>query len=887
MARKADGAESSKQAQRRSIISELHRLMATLAPLRSHPPTRLHILDAVVAKRVGPAANPVDADANGGGSRQTSQDATLRREEFEQTIGTLRRTSRAFSKKAIRSNLSLTSPAEAPSAVNLDRYASLLRERSQNFAELQRFQDPLNALQTALKARSVNALPSSLYVGALGPKMEAPQSAQEASGLVAALSSTVETLAKALRLETYSEIAAAAGDVKAEGDHSQASTYMLTIGGKVLVLDFELACVSRDDPRKGLRYAPKVSLKVSFTNDAGTAAGTTVKNRQGDLAALLKTDVEAIARAMFGLHPDWPDDPVPGSIEVSTEEWLLRAAIARWRRFKRNVQRLARVDSLSFIPPVQTHGDDDVSSDTQGRTDLFASLEQLHQRIIAAVDLNFYEHSSLKCAQHAEHVDVPFTTLVLETNRTAHPNFFRRTLDSAFDEEGCPAPPACLTVDVDIWHWPHSLGGEEEALDSALASVAEDNQTYTLSYVGHLSPPIDLPRSLVIRLARALDLSPCSPVRTKQQRLERSDSEPSNLATNASLRVRLASGGHNDILTISMVPFRTLRQLSEIVEILRQGIWFRRLLTPTKQMKPAFDSLGSLCLADILSSGAQDPVIVDASLDTSARDDKSVAVFLRSPLFKPDTCEIWNLEAWLQPSEVSCLVTGRLVSDEDESIAVELDSGVADEAAHVLDDPDVGSILAVAEVLVRWAKRTAGIAAKEATPQLVDNGEAVSAMEVDEVRTTAAVDMPASCSLNILRGDLSRKRRVSARTCDGSGSGSPSSTSARPMQTRRCSSQQQVQVAPEGGEQQQRASRRAPLVVTGDRSPSPEQQIIVRRSQSPLTSTSPLTAFRRRSGTATDKCGERGGSPAGDEKLTLQQARRRSTSSRSDNCGGL
>ncbi|CAO1613633.1 unnamed protein product [Parajaminaea phylloscopi] len=891
MAQGSDEApESSRQAQQRSIVAELHRLQAALTPLGSRNSAHLHFLDDEVASRIGPAAEEV---GGAGGS------PGLQREAFERAVSSLRGAVRAFSKSAVKTHA-------RPGA--LDRYTSLLRERAQNIAHLQSSLEPVSLLGHRCSQRAPPSLPGALCVGALGPSVEldGPTEHQQATAFLAAVSSAVERLAKGLHLETYAESAAVADSSK-DQDTPQA-THLLTIGGRILVLDIEFGLRGATQGTGQQRLEPAVSLKVSLTTESSAASGSPVKNKHAALANLLKTDVEAVARAIFGLQPAKSAASVPASAGLSAEEWLMRAATSHWQRLNRNLGRLATIDRFSYNAGSASKESNEGSA---ANHDLFASLDHVHQVVAGAASLGEDSTSTLAGVTVAHHVGTPFTTIALESSRQTVDDLAR----SGLNDWPCSASgglgnalsvdPIALEIDIKAWDWSKVKTSPRYSPKSADVELPLPSHSHSpLSYVARVTPPFDLSRQLSARLARCVGLTTLDgaaqdPHPKREAAMPPTEAElrsSREVAASSTVQVRLvgsASPSDGDECTISTIPFRTMSQLSSVVTVLQQGLWLRRVLAGAGGNVAARPT--GLGFEAMMSPDNQSPTVVDVSLDTAAESseaaDDQVVLDLTTSLYHPETLEMWTMEARLRRRNNRHDVSARLVYAEDESRSIQIDEQTSAAAAEAFGEPSPSSVVAVAEALVTWAKKSAGIAETVApavtVAQETQEDAAAAAMEVDEpqVEPRAALaqdvaiadpveqQVPPSAAQSATSTPNSRKRRGSARIRDGSGS--PTGSDSRPMTRRRSSQQSQAASSAQGAADatiEPRSTRRSLAIATNasaDRSVSPEQQ---RRSQSPLVTRSP-TNTRRKSVIS----GGRGG---GSERPDSPQTRRRSSSSR-------
>lgn len=663
---------------------------------------------------------------------------------------------------------------------NLDRYTSLLREQSQHVAQLSSSLDPLEDLSRLIGEADSRGLPSALHVGPLRPSRIAagkrkcddspttlqPASVDEAAAMMAALSSSIDTLAKALGLETFAE-AHPIDTVKADSDEYELHTHTLTQGGRILVIDLDLGA----SKRQGM-VLPLVKVRVSFAIDNSTAASNSMANspppklsesgshasklsasdssnslhiKHAKLANALRQDLEDIAQLLFGLSQDG-EGQTDG--DMSTEERRMRQAVAAWQKLRKGLAALARIDQLSSSS---------ASNGGKEPVNLFTYIRQLGEAVCHAAS----KQEDLPCGPISVTEAAPLTRILFSSQASKMPR---------------------LALDLSIDEYDRSEGGEQLQRDEQLGTLPSSQ----LSFVARLEPPLVLPRRLAARLGNIVGLAPTSTASLNSRRDDQditallgssngATKDPSSYdsllcqqpgpslppsqsvsSQQVTLRPSLFHAGSPAIL-VSYFPFSTLRQLWEAVGVLQQGCALARLLRPVvmrcvdqeaaaAQTKQANQTTAEVTL-DSLLRPPSGPTVMDLTLD-DARHAASTGINLSSHLFDSKLGQMLHLSATIRYNvrKNEWKIQARVARDSfmlggrgQGFVAKEMhEQRAADISAKLASS---GDLTDACEDIVRWAK---GEEAENGSLTTEPSGAVVGAEEEDAIMES--VDVPASAT---------------------------------------------------------------------------------------------------------------------------------------------
>ena len=479
-----------------------------------------------------------------------------------------------------------------------------------------------------------HALPPPLWTGALRDPSSPPLANRPAAlAALDALCSAMAQLAAALHLESFQE---QLEEAPLRGD-APARTHTFTAGGKILVLDLELA-LGTAAGAGGEVYVPHVALKLSYAREdasQGSASGSSGDTR---LADMLRAYLRQLANALFG-HPlstgAAPSDPTWAHAAPDNEPLYTRA-VRLWERVTHALSVLAYTDDLC----AQTHAAPagDAGAPTP-RVDLFASLESLTTAVeqVCASEAVAAERSSqndapslretlgkpgvlpaLLRAGHGvalAHVHAPYLCVAFHMPAAAlqRPD---EALAAMLGDVEAPSARQAYTVAVRASPTAllHRVRGAQSktaswaplsgALDPGLGQRLDDtlhaectrplgplaggagDARRRVAYVAEFSPPLVAPR----RVARALLDTVC--VREEQQVgaprearattyvLERIGANPRDAAETCDFAPALDDlSADEETCEISTIPFESAAQLFALLEVARDQARVDELLT--------------------------------------------------------------------------------------------------------------------------------------------------------------------------------------------------------------------------------------------------------------------------------------------------------------------
>lgn len=735
----SDGAGLASQppGQASTVYDEVHRLHRSLSNLQTASnPSSLHPLDDDVARRTG-------YTSNGSSSKEA-----LSRQDFTNSVSSLRSTldlfrrqkQRLASQPELGSGPSTASTSAAPSAEDVKKMVFSLREKSQHLAQLQSTRDPLQMLLKEIAAKTKRPpLSDRLLTGGLASSSSSSNgkrrreddsyicgSAIWAVELLGALSLSLEDLAKSLGLETFAEAVAGAAEAASGGS---IHTHTLTQGGRLLVLDLELGF--EPSKKSAGPLEPFVRLKVSLASEATSTQPRSLGTRS-QLADLLKADVEALAKLLFGLGPTSRQGD-PSELVMSTAERRLRLATSHFNRLKANLTTLVELDRLSSLE--------------SSPVDLFTAIDELSSAVreIAQAQSKALNEAGISQAGTSRkghgiplmHAGRPGVRLVYHSDGRSSTEIEADVQRSSLDTDKLQ-PTTLRSVSIAPGPWtgrnrpsielPQSDMILPELLQKQLVLQDHDG----LAYLTHLSPPQLLPRFLAARLASIVGLDGLAGLSTLQDARDQSSGNDytalllRDIAVDSSIfrfADKPSSYPEDQGLAISFFPFKTLLQLYAATEILREASVIAHLVSLCGTAPASTLTRGPLPNFDVsIRTGVEGNAILFA-----------VRLIVDSAMHSAD----WVLQIALSRAPSGSLSSysvqvqlvdelGSLLDPDTPAATKTIDTSTAKRLATLLEGDDLTSTLGEA---VHWARKTVGLDPETPPQQPTPRDDA---MEVDD-----------------------------------------------------------------------------------------------------------------------------------------------------------
>ena len=305
-----------------ALVSQLRTAVAALRADLDDAHAELHVLGVPAAQRLG--LYPVRAD----------RAANLSPEAWADAFDVLQ-----ASVRALRSSLR---PADSARVTELGAQATEFVHAAAGVDAAARLAD---------RPGTAHALPEALYLGALRSDAPPAHSREASHEILEALCAAISPVAAQLRLESFVDRVEAPADGDVPMSDATERTHTFTSGGRIIVLDIELALDTR-------HWAPKVRLQISYAHAAeDTQAGAPSDTR---LATLMGTILQELADLLYGAQEARAAPPAPTPYA---------RALSLWQAFVQHLATLAYIDKLSAHAVRRVEGSPAV--------DLFALLEAL------------------------------------------------------------------------------------------------------------------------------------------------------------------------------------------------------------------------------------------------------------------------------------------------------------------------------------------------------------------------------------------------------------------------------------------------------------------------------------------------------------------------------
>ncbi|EST09132.1 Methyltransferase type 11 [Kalmanozyma brasiliensis GHG001] len=440
----------------------------------------------------------------------STSDGRLSRDQYRQLIAQIRHSLSQFAatNPALKSQQSSYSAQQAvsdPTASNqLRRYISLLTETSTHTAALAHSIAPIKSADrptnsAATRPSASLSFPRQLQTGVFLPStVEQPTSSWEAAlQTLAALCETLDSTAKSLGLETFSEPSPDAA-APTRSSPSDVLTHTLTLGAKILVIDIELHVV-KDSALGGFR--PKAKLKLSYATDSPDPQHA----RDPRLGAVLERDVQLIADKLFG--------PAASSA-LQQDRTVVARALTNWTS---NLNELLVLDDLEARAS-------EAASEGSRSTDLFAAMQNLS---VAAKRVSDAEAASSSASMldgghgvHKLHESRPFLHAVFAHDPTSKQDY---TLSLGVQALDLPTAEQTLayatTPSFPLSQAAQDLLSASAASDPAkhlgsVPSPVDAKKRIPLHFIVRLDPPVVVSRPTAAKLASICNLKQTPPHNT-------------------------------------------------------------------------------------------------------------------------------------------------------------------------------------------------------------------------------------------------------------------------------------------------------------------------------------------------------------------------------------
>lgn len=431
----------------------------------------------------------------------------LSRHQYRQLIAQIRHSVSQFAATTPALQLPPSSPQQsnhANTANQIRRYISLLTETSTHTAALAHSIAPIKSADvdrgnTAIHPMPLVSFPQQLQVGAFrrGSSDHPTSSWSLALETLDALCETLETTAKALGLETFSEPSSEATEVPSDTASGSVLTHTLTLGAKILVIDIELHIV-KTGTVEGFR--PKTKLKLSYATDSVDSQQT----RDPRLGAVLERDVELIAEKLFG--------PVSSS-SLQQDRTVVAQTLAKWTT---NLNELLVLDDLEARAS-------QAATEGSRTSDLFAAMQGLCSAVARISEAEASSSSSAAAlldrghGLHKLHETKPFLHSIYAHDPTLKQNYTLsigvQALDlPVADQTGISTvtPSFPLSLSAQDLLASSSTMDQAQALGS-IPSETDREKLVPLHFVVQLSPPVVVTRPTAAKLACICNLQQLTP----------------------------------------------------------------------------------------------------------------------------------------------------------------------------------------------------------------------------------------------------------------------------------------------------------------------------------------------------------------------------------------